>query len=114
MIGKKINSVENVPIFTVKEILKERLQTTEKGEETSYELNSANEYVKKFSKLTPAKGKKMFAELKALEGVSEELAIKITDILPETDVELQLLTPRNINLDDKTKSAILELVKKSQ
>mgnify|MGYP001587719770 CR=1 FL=1 len=113
MIGKKINSVENLPVYEVKELLKERLQAQGKDDKLAYELESTNEYVKKFAKITPAKGKKLLSELKKIEGVPEELAIKITDMLPENDAELLLLIPRNINLDEQTKSQILDLVKKN-
>jgi|SRR3989344_560132 len=114
MIGKKINSVENLPLYDVKDMLKERLAEKGKDDKISYELESANEYVKKFAKITSAKGKKLLAEIKKIEGVPEELAIKITDMLPENDAEFQLLIPKNISLDDQTKSQILELIKKNQ
>ena len=113
MIGKKINSVENLPLYEVKDMLKDRLAEKGKDDKLSYELESTNEYVKKFAKIAPGKGKKLLAELKKIEGVPEELAIKITDMLPENDPELQLLIPRNINLDEQTKSQILDLVKKN-
>jgi len=114
MIGKKINNVENLPIYEVKDILKERLKDKTKEDKISYELESTNEYVKKFAKITPAKGKKLLSELKKIEGVPEELAIKITDMLPDNDAELLLLIPRNINIDEATKTQILDLVKKNQ
>ncbi len=114
MIGNTINSAESLPLYDVNDMLKERFAEKEKDDKISYELESANEYVKKFAKITPAKGKKLLAELKKIEGVPEELAIKITDMLPENDAELQLLIPKNINLDDQTKSQMLELIKKNQ
>ena len=95
-------------------ILKERLKDKTKEDKISCELESTNEYVKKFAKITPAKGKKLLSELKKIEGVPEELAIKITDMLPDNDAELLLLIPRNINIDEATKTQILDLVKKNQ
>ncbi|MEK7539725.1 MAG: RNA polymerase Rpb4 family protein [Patescibacteria group bacterium] len=113
MIGKKLLGVKPVSVFEVKEILKERLDENEKGEEPTYEQNMASDYAKRFAKLTPAKGKKLLEELLAI-GLSEYLAYKITDILPEDMDELNLLPARNEKVPEETLKQALELVAKYQ
>lgn len=113
MIGKKVLGVKPVSVFEVKEILKERLDENEKGEEPTYEQNMAYDYAKRFVKLTPAKGKKLLEELLGL-GFSEYLAFKIADILPEDMDELNLLVPRNEKVPEETLKQALELVAKYQ
>lgn len=113
MIGKKVLGVKPVPVFEVREILKERLAENEKGDEPTYEQNLAFDYSKKFAKLTPAKGKKLLEELLSL-GLSEYLALKITDILPEDMDELNLLPARTEKVPEESLKQALELVAKYQ
>ncbi|MDO8634613.1 MAG: DNA-directed RNA polymerase subunit F [archaeon] len=113
MIGKKILGVKQAPVFEVREILKERLDENEKGDEPTYEQTMAFDYSKKFAKLTPAKGKKLIEELLGL-GLSESVAMKITDILPEDMDELNLLAQRTEKVPEESLKQALELVAKYQ
>jgi DNA-directed RNA polymerase subunit F len=108
MIGKKLESVEQVPVFQVKEILKERSSLGE----LTYEQNLAYEYSKKFSKVTKAKGEKLLKELTAVEELDKKLVIKIVDILPADKDDLQLLLPKGTSIDDAKAEEILEIVSK--
>ena len=112
MIGKKINYSKIVPLFEVKEMVKERLDQNDKGIEPTYEQNLVSDYSKKFVKVTPAKGKKLLEDLKKLEGVSENFAIKIVDILPEDLDEINLLVPKQEKVDESKLKDVIELVKK--
>ncbi len=106
MIGKRINSSEEIPIYRVKEILKEK----SKEGELSYEQNLTYEYVKKFARATPAKAEKMLGELKKIEGMDENTAIKIVDTLPKDMDRLRVLIPKDSSLDEAKQKEILELV----
>lgn len=108
MIGKRINSSEDIPLYKVKEILKEK----SKEGELSYEQNLTYEYVKKFARLSSAKSEKLMAELKKIEGMDEKTAIKIVDILPEDEERLKVLIPKDSSLDEAKLKEILELVAK--
>ena|SRR3989338_86330 len=112
MIGKHISSVKNLSLLEVKDTIKERLAVKEKGEEVSYEQNLANEYSKKFSKLSNAKQEKLLKELSEIEGISEDLALKIVDILPEDLAELRLLVPKSPEFDDAKLGKVLDLLSK--
>ena len=109
MIGKQIVSEENVPLFQVKEILAER----NKEGELSYEQQQAFDYSKKFTKLTLAKGEKLFASLKKIDGLTQDLIVKIVDVLP-TDIEtMQLvLYKSDCTIDDTKIKEILEIISK--
>ncbi len=96
----------------VKDLLKERLDMNEKGIEPTYEQNLAIDYSKKFSKLTPAKARKLLDEIKDIEGFNELIAIKVVDILPEDLDELNLLIPRQQKIEEDKLKQALELVTK--
>lgn len=112
MIGKKINAQEFISLSEVKDILKERLDLNEKGVEPSYEQNLASDYVKKFVKLTPAKAKKLLEELKKLDFLQPQTAIKIADIVPEDEDILNLIFSKSQDISDAQKKEVLETVKK--
>ena len=82
MIGKKLITQRNAPLFEVKEILTER----SKEGELRYEQTHALEYSKKFAKITPSKAEKMREELSKIEGLDDDFISKALDILP-TDIE---------------------------
>jgi len=107
MLGKKLESSKPVPIFEVKEMLKER----EADGELTYEQTLANDYVKKFSKLTKAKGIKLIEELTPLVE-DQELAVKIADIMPAELERLKLLIPKGMKVEEAKLKEIFELVLK--
>jgi len=108
VIGKKLISSEVIPLYEVKDMLKQRSQ---KGELT-YEQNITDGYAKKFTKITRAKGEKLIDELKKVEGLDDKLAIKIADILPNDIDRLNLIIPKNVILGEGIPQQIVELVKK--
>jgi len=112
MIGKKVNSSDYVSLYKVKDILKERLSQNEKGIEPTYEQNLAKDYVKKFSKLTPAKSRKLSEELKKLDYLDEKTAVKIADLIPSDEDILNLVLSKDSNIDEVKNKEILEIIKK--
>ena len=108
MIGKRVNSSEDVPLYKVKDLLKEK----SKEGELSYEQNLTYDYVKKFGKITPAKAEKLLEELKKVDGMDDKTAIKILDILPKEEEKLKLLVPKDSTMDESKLKEILELVTK--
>jgi len=112
MIGKKINSQKYVSLLETIGIIKERLDMNEKGIEPTYEQNLTKDYVKKFSKLTPAKAKKLFEELKKLDYIDERTAVKITDIVPEDTDVLKLVLPKDSSIDEAKEKELMELIQK--
>ncbi|MBU0662791.1 MAG: RNA polymerase Rpb4 family protein [Candidatus Diapherotrites archaeon] len=109
MIGKKINSSTDIPLYEVKELLKVRAEV--EGEPT-YEQGLTTEYVKKFSRLSKAKGEKIIKDLKAINGMTPEFAIKIADTLPDELDRLKLLVPKDVPIDDAALESILAIIKK--
>ncbi|MCR4368536.1 MAG: RNA polymerase Rpb4 family protein [archaeon] len=109
MIGKKIVSRQNVPLYEVKQVLTER----NKEGELTYEQQAAFDYSKKFAKLTPAKAEKFIQELKAIEGLDEDFITKTIDILPQ-DLEAAKLVmyKSQTNVDDATLGKVVELASK--
>lgn len=112
MIGKKLNFSKPVALFEVKDMVKERLDQNDKGVEPTYEQNMVNEYSKKFVKLTPAKSRKLLEELKKIDGLNENFAIKIADIVPEDIDELNLLVPRGEKFEEPKLKEVLDIVSK--
>ncbi len=108
MIGKKIVSMNYLPVFEVKEMLKAR---SEEGELT-YEQNLAHEYAKKISKISKSKGQKLLGELKEIAAIDEAFAVKLVDIMPDSLEKLRLLVPKNFKGADEDLNQALELVKK--
>lgn len=107
MIGKKIITQNNVPLYEVKAILGER----NKDGELSYEQQAAFDYSKKFAKITPAKGEKILKDLQAVEGLNEDLITKLTDLVPADLESVQLILYKSELSDDVAKQ-VLEITAK--
>ncbi len=108
MIGRKINSKEPIALFELKELLSER----SKEGELTFEQQAALDYSKKFSPLTKSKSEKLLNELKKIDGVSLDLIVKIVDLLPQTDEELQLILSKGTSLNEFQSKNILQLTQK--
>lgn len=106
MIGKELLSKKPIGLVNVQAMLKER----KSEKDLSYEQKLTYEYSKKFSKLTPAKHKKIMKELQALESISEDLAVKIADVLPDSMVLMNLIANKQDAKEEDLKKA-LEIVK---
>ena len=110
MIGKEVLSSKPVPLTTVKEILKERSEKSEKTE-LNYEQKLSFEYAKKFAKLTPSKQEKFLEELAGLPSIDAGLALKIVDMLPQEKEVLQLLAQKTKATEEDLEK-VATLVKK--
>lgn len=112
MIGKKLISIKPVSLAAVKDVLKQRSESSE----PTYEQNLTSDYVKKFAKLPLAKAVKLLEELKGIEALrdSEEVVVKIVDILPEDLDRLRLILPKGFKAKDEELQKIIETVKSFQ
>ena len=108
MIGDKILERKVLTLTEAKDILAER----KKDKELTYEQDMTLKYAKTFSKLTPKKAEKLLSELMKLEGMTEELAVKVADILPTEKEVFRLLLPKDTELSDETIAQAMELAKK--
>lgn len=103
----------NGEYLTLAEI-KEQLEKEQKerGELLS-EQKLALEHAKKFTKLKAKDARKLVEELKKLEKVSELAAVKITDVLPTHNDDLQaLFSKERSTLTGEEMEKILEIVRK--
>jgi DNA-directed RNA polymerase subunit F len=96
--------VEDVTLSEIKKKLTER----SKEKELNFEQKNTLEHSKLFSNLTPANSEKLKKTLLELE-LSDELATKITDIMPNV-TELNLILEKDI--DDDKKQEIIDVLKK--
>jgi DNA-directed RNA polymerase subunit F len=98
--------VEDVTLSEIKKKLTER----SKEKELNFEQKNTLEHSKLFSNLTPANSEKLKKTLLELE-LSDELATKITDIMPNV-TELNLILEKEKDIDDDKKQEIIDVLKK--
>lgn len=98
--------VEDITLAEVKKIL------IDKGKDSklNYEQKLAYDHAKMFSKITLSNALKLKEKLKELE-LSEELIVKIVDVLPN-ELELNLITEKEKDFDESKKEEILALIEK--
>ena len=106
MIGKKMISMRQIPLYEVREILEQRQEKSELG----YEQKLTHDYVKKFAKISKAKGEKALAEIRAVENMDDALAIKIVDTLPWNIDVLRLLIKKGSKITEEQQQNILKIV----
>ncbi|HDH91521.1 MAG TPA: DNA-directed RNA polymerase subunit F [Candidatus Aenigmarchaeota archaeon] len=110
-------------ISNIMEVLKERLITNaealkilekrEKKGELTYEQKKSLEILKKFSKISEDKAKKLAEELRKIEKLRERHIIAIVNLLPEDRDDLRVIMHKDYGLlDEEEKIQILETVKK--
>jgi DNA-directed RNA polymerase subunit F len=102
-----IKERKSLAMYEVKELLEEARET-EKGKELKG-------FIKKFSKLTNEKSKKLKEELEKLELIKLKQSdiIKIVDIAPENATELnKIFTETSLDADETAK--ILETIKSTK
>jgi DNA-directed RNA polymerase subunit F len=94
--------------------IKEALEKEQKVKtELLSEQKLALEHAQKFSKLKPKDAKKLVKELKAMEKVSEQMAVKIADLLPTHNDDLQaLFAKERTSLAKEDMEQIMEIVRK--
>ena len=107
MIGEKILEQRPASLKEVEGLLVER----KKEKELTYEQDLTLKYAKKFSKLTDAKYKKLVKDLSSVEGLTDDLIVKIIDLVPADKHILNLLFEKHDVSDDITKQ-ILEILSK--
>ncbi len=107
MLNEKVLSIKPVPLIKVKELLKE----ISKEGELTYEQGLTLKYVDKFSKIPRTKTEKLLEELMKIEGMTEEVAIKIADILPQNDEVLSLVVAKKVKISNEDNAKILKIVK---
>ncbi|MBU2100867.1 RNA polymerase Rpb4 family protein [Candidatus Micrarchaeota archaeon] len=107
MMDEKVLSVNPVPLVKVKEMLKE----IAKEGELTYEQTLTLKYADKFSKITRAKAEKLIEDLMKIEGMTEEIAIKITDLLPQNEEILSLIISKKVKISDEDMKKIIKTVK---
>jgi len=108
MLGKKKIDEKNLTLPEVKKILQERKERAE----LLYEQGIALDHLMKFCKLDLESAQKLKDELLGI-GISLELAVKITDILPEDKYDLGVIFAKERHiLNDEATGKILEIVKK--
>jgi DNA-directed RNA polymerase subunit F len=99
--------IEDIPISEVKKLLASR----GKDKELNYEQKLAFEHSKLFSKLTPVNADKLKNTLIEKYQMTNELANKIADILPNK-IELDLILEKEEVYNDEQKEEIISLVEK--
>jgi DNA-directed RNA polymerase subunit F len=86
-------------------------EQTDRKEELSYEQKLALEHAKIFGRLPTDQAKALLKEIKALNAVSDELAVKIVDTLPTHPDDLRgLFHKEKTNLSKEQLDKIIELV----
>ena len=92
MLGKELLSKKPVSLVHVKDILSNRDST----KEATYEQTQTLEYVSKFAKLSKDKAESLYNNLLNLNGMTEEVAVKVVDFLPEDLEAAKLLLSKTI------------------
>jgi DNA-directed RNA polymerase subunit F len=96
------------------EEVKNILTKEEKTRELSYEKRLALEHAKAFSKLNITKTKKLITDLQKIERISESIAFKIAELLPQHPDDVRaIFAKERFNLEEKEINQIIELVTKA-
>lgn len=109
MIGKELLSKKPVSLSHVKDMLSSRDYTTK---ESTYEQTQTLDYATKFAKLSKDKAESLFNNLLNVDGMTEEMAVKIVDFLPEDLESMKMLLTKPGSVPDSALSEALELTKK--
>lgn len=110
MIVKTVLEEVNLTISEVKEILAE-LVTPRSEEEFTYEFRRALDHVKTFAKLTAPQSRELVRELKKLEKMKEEIAIRIADIIPQSNDEVRsIYAKERFSLTEAEIEQILDII----
>ncbi|MCW3135418.1 MAG: RNA polymerase Rpb4 family protein [Canidatus Methanoxibalbensis ujae] len=92
MIVKKILEEEILTFAEVKEILEELKQKAiASGKEMRYEKRKVLSHVSKFAKTDAAKSRELVNELMKLGKMNREIAVRIADLMPKTEVEVRAI-----------------------
>ena len=93
--------------------IKELLKKEQSLRILTLEQNYALEHATKFAKLEPAESRKLVKDLMKIEQVSESLACKIVDLMPQHRDEVDaIFLKERMTLEEKSITEILDKVKK--
>ncbi|MDL2260664.1 RNA polymerase Rpb4 family protein [Methanimicrococcus sp. OttesenSCG-928-J09] len=114
MIVKEVVSEELLTLAEVKEMLIQIMEERreESDEEQVYEFRKALNHAEIFSKLSASDAKELVAKLLDFEKMKPAIAVRITDILPESRDELRsIYAKEKFTLKDEELDAILDTVR---
>lgn len=99
-----------IPLAEVKQMLK---KVSKDRKELIYEQRIALEHAQKFAKLSVKKVNDLIKELEGLDNIDHHHAIKIADLLPQTEDDVKtIFAKERITLGENVTKKILEIVKK--
>lgn len=111
MIVKRILQEELLTLAEAKEILDQIRLNRAEEEELGYELRRAIRHAELFSKGTAEESRAMVEELKKLDKMTEDIAVKIADIRPNTKDELRAIYAKErFTLSEEELNGILDIV----
>lgn len=110
MIVKTVLEGEGLTLSEVKEIFVE-LTTPRSEEEFTYEFRRALDHVNTFAKLTASQSRQLVDELKGLEKMKAEIAIRIADIIPLSKDEVRsIYAKERFSLTEAELNEILDII----
>jgi DNA-directed RNA polymerase subunit F len=110
MIVKAVLQEEPLTLSEVKEIFVE-LMTPRSEEEFTYEFRRALDHVNTFAKLTASQSKQLVNELKSLEKMKAEIAIRIADVIPLSKDEVRsIYAKERFSLTEAELDEILDII----
>ena len=99
--------IEDITVTDMKKILADKA----KDKELNYEQKLAFEYTKQFAKITSAQAAKLKTSLKEKFNMSDELATKLVDILPNK-MELDIIFEKDQDMTEEQKMEVHEIIEK--
>ena len=110
MIVKAVLQEERLTLSEVKEIFVE-LMTPRSEEEFTYEFRRALDHVNTFAKLTASQSKQLVNELKSLEKMKAEIAVRIADVIPLSKDEVRsIYAKERFSLTEAELDEILDII----
>jgi DNA-directed RNA polymerase subunit F len=110
MIVKAVLQEEPLTLSEVKEIFVE-LMTPRSEEEFTYEFRRALDHVNTFAKLTASQSKQLVNELKSLEKMKAEIAVRIADVIPLSKDEVRsIYAKERFSLTEAELDEILDII----
>jgi DNA-directed RNA polymerase subunit F len=109
VIGREVKGIRNSTLGEVKEILEKRAGEGDLG----FEQQMTLDYAKKFAKLSKEKANGLVEDLKKIEKLNDDAAVKIADILPTDDAQVRIiLAKERYSLSQEEIGEVLKLVGK--
>jgi DNA-directed RNA polymerase subunit F len=108
MIGRRTLNEKPISLSEVLEVLEK-----EKKGELDYVQRLAYDYAQKFAMLDAEKAKRLKEELLGIEKLREHHAVVITNLMPETQQDLEVIFQKErVRLEEEDFKKILEIVEK--